>query len=417
MKDKSKEAQYEGVDFLALWNEDEDADGVADFQDSCPGTPSEAEVDKLGCPIDTDKDGVPDYRDDEPNSIDTAVVDKNGVALTDEQLERLWRRYTDSTGAYHDAGHIVTRLHEHEKRKKKQYMVQVGEFTEGVPRELANILLSIPDVKTINKGDTTIFAVGNFEDLPAAVRRQIKLAQGGYEGSIVQSDSEGNITKVPPSEVAEALKIIQTEDYGNEEVQIKAEPIEEDLVYRVQLGAFSRKISPEVFKGIPNVFYVLGEDGLYRYMAGSFSDPKEAAKARIEYIAKGFDGAFVVALEHGKRLPLSKAGGTQAKNVKKDNTGSFSMNKDKVKFKVQVGAYKKQVPTDVLEKFMQLGNVQSKASEDGYTKYVVGEFDDVQSAENFKQQIISKGFEGAFVVGEFNGKIISVQEAKELLKQ
>jgi hypothetical protein len=296
-------------------------------------------------------------------------------------------------------------------------MVQVGEFTEGVPRELANILLSIPDVKTINKGDTTIFAVGNFEDLPAAVRRQIKLAQGGYEGSIVQSDSEGNITKVPPSEVAEALKIIQTEDYGNEEVQIKAEPIEEDLVYRVQLGAFSRKISPEVFKGIPNVFYVLGEDGLYRYMAGSFSDPKEAAKARIEYIAKGFDGAFVVALEHGKRLPLSKAGGTQAKNVKKDNTGSFSMNKDKVKFKVQVGAYKKQVPTDVLEKFMQLGNVQSKASEDGYTKYVVGEFDDVQSAENFKQQIISKGFEGAFVVGEFNGKIISVQEAKELLKQ
>ncbi|MCQ2342750.1 MAG: OmpA family protein [Paludibacteraceae bacterium] len=44
---------------------DSDGDGVPDYMDDCPGTPTEAYglIDSTGCPIDSDKDGVPDYRD------------------------------------------------------------------------------------------------------------------------------------------------------------------------------------------------------------------------------------------------------------------------------------------------------------------------------------------------------------------
>ena len=68
---------------------DEDGDGVADRKDTCPNTPKEAKVDKMGCPIDTDKDGVADYLDTCPNVAGTVNGcpdgDSDGVADKDDQ--------------------------------------------------------------------------------------------------------------------------------------------------------------------------------------------------------------------------------------------------------------------------------------------------------------------------------------------
>lgn len=44
---------------------DDDADGIANQFDKCPGTPAGVAVDSHGCPMDTDGDGVPDDRDKE----------------------------------------------------------------------------------------------------------------------------------------------------------------------------------------------------------------------------------------------------------------------------------------------------------------------------------------------------------------
>ncbi len=42
---------------------DTDRDGVPNYRDLCPGTPTGARVDAKGCPLDSDRDGVPDYLD------------------------------------------------------------------------------------------------------------------------------------------------------------------------------------------------------------------------------------------------------------------------------------------------------------------------------------------------------------------
>jgi OOP family OmpA-OmpF porin len=60
---------------------DSDKDGVPDYLDKCPNTPSGVAVDKDGCPIDSDKDGVPDYLDKCPNTPAGVAVDKNGCPL------------------------------------------------------------------------------------------------------------------------------------------------------------------------------------------------------------------------------------------------------------------------------------------------------------------------------------------------
>ena len=57
---------------------DEDADGVPNNKDKCPGTPAGARVDDHGCPIDSDHDGVPDGIDQCPGSPAGAKVDAHG---------------------------------------------------------------------------------------------------------------------------------------------------------------------------------------------------------------------------------------------------------------------------------------------------------------------------------------------------
>lgn len=60
---------------------DSDKDGVANYMDVCPNTPTLALVDKYGCALDSDKDGVIDLYDKCPNTPITDLVNKNGCSV------------------------------------------------------------------------------------------------------------------------------------------------------------------------------------------------------------------------------------------------------------------------------------------------------------------------------------------------
>jgi len=74
--------QFKNLKFVVTDGEDEDQDGVDDFNDECPGTPPGIVVDYRGCPLDADKDGVPDYLDQQPNTPAGAIVGPTGIRLT-----------------------------------------------------------------------------------------------------------------------------------------------------------------------------------------------------------------------------------------------------------------------------------------------------------------------------------------------
>lgn len=57
---------------------DTDRDGVWDYQDACPGTPSGVSVDSSGCPLDSDTDGVWDSKDSCPETPAGTLVDIEG---------------------------------------------------------------------------------------------------------------------------------------------------------------------------------------------------------------------------------------------------------------------------------------------------------------------------------------------------
>ena len=155
-----------------------------------------------------------------------------------------------------------------------------------------------------------------------------------------------------------------------------------------------------------------GEDGLMRYLTGSYSTIEEAADRKIDVLLDGFEGAFIVAYKAGKRISLEKAGHTM-NDV--ETVPENSMDKSKVRFKVQVGAYKEHVPAEVMDKLISLGDVKT-VRQSGLTRYIVGDFPNYDEAFERSEELKAEGMD-SFVVGSFNGQIITVEEANEILEK
>ena len=64
-------------------SKDADKDGVLDYFDVCPNTPTDIRVDDMGCPLDSDGDGIADYMDECPNTPSAAygLIDSVGCPI------------------------------------------------------------------------------------------------------------------------------------------------------------------------------------------------------------------------------------------------------------------------------------------------------------------------------------------------
>ncbi len=193
------------------------------------------------------------------------------------------------------------------------------------------------------------------------------------------------------------------------------------VILRVQLGAYTKPLSKKVFKAVNNLIEIKTEDGLYKYMSGSFTSFDDAAKYKLEMVLNGYTGAFITAYKDGKRVSLKEAGATPIKKEDvletSDNTQVSGVSKDLVKFRVQVGVFKNQPPDDKLAIFAKLTDVTGEKTASGLTRYVVGSFKSYKAADDYKNEIIKTyGISNPFVVALFNNEYISIPEALELLK-
>lgn len=480
-KDKEdKEEEILDYDLLAEDMEDSDGDGVHDFIDKCANTPPGIKVDMYGCPLDEDGDGVPDYKDDEPGTRPGVFVTMRGEELTDSIIQLEYDRYMDSTGVF--AKVINTSETEEGKRAamfvgRRTFTVQLGEFTSGVPPELINKFLSIPDITTTTlDNNVTVYTAGNYPAQIQAEKRRDELIAAGLTNAKVVEFKDGKF--VVPKPVASSQQSIDalftSSDKNNQinstnvstsniqkDVAIKSTtqkninetsnttitttnqnisntvssatntttPNNEDftandpkdvVVFRVQLGAYKTKISKNVFANVNDLIVVTTEDGLTKYLTGSFTNFNDAAKHKVDMLLKGFNGAFIVAYKNGKRVPLNTVGATVApkENVDVDDSKEVSsIDKSQIRFKVQIGAFRNEPPSDINEKIKQIPNIEKQYTESGLTRYTAGSFNNYEKANAYKNELAAKfGFTDAFIVAFFKDQLIPVQEAIELLK-
>lgn len=309
------------IDYAALGNtEDYDSDGVIDLIDRCPNTPRDASVDSTGCALDSDGDGVPDYKDEEINTEYPEFANEKGVEMTDDMIYDSYLRFIDSTSAYAE---VVERDFRGKAKNKAVYKVQLGEFPKGETPASMGEFLSLPDLTKIDINKTTIFAAGNFSSMADANSRMMQLSQQGFDGlQVIKREKDGSYTKiggpltVSNTEVANTPTSTKTPAVVNSKPAStdsevpgisEAEANSQEVVFRVQLGAFKNKPSAGTYKSIPNLI-VVESGGFYRYMSGSFDNFSEAASHKVKMSVEGYKGAFVVAYKGGKRVPLKSVG-------------------------------------------------------------------------------------------------------------
>ncbi|MBK9283187.1 MAG: hypothetical protein IPM51_02600 [Sphingobacteriaceae bacterium] len=449
--------------WLAMDNEDRDKDGVTDLKDDCQGTPEGVKVDDKGCPLDDDKDGIPNFRDDELATALGVPVNEKGVGQTDDYWQAWYNDYmNDSLGADVEVEYVGNVLALDQKKnlldlKKDLYTVELARYEGTIPSDEMAMLLSIGDIKsiTLDNGTTVVYTAGEYKKIKTAIKRRDEFKNEGLKDAGISKIKGKKITRLTEEEIeailnkqnANELKAngentlainsgtgsvengtvvantntatagtnTLTEVDPNDEVYNRS-----DIIYRVQLGAFRQRISTSVFNTNAGVLELKTSDNTYRYVTKGYKTIQEAAAVRADLVIQGYSDAFVTAYQDGKRIPMNKTKATVEKSYKEDMNEEkmfSSVDKKLVVFRIQLGTPKKAFAEKSMdERVKDITGIQKQTTNTGTIRYVVGEYNGMDSAEKSRKDLESKGFADAFIIATFKGNIISIQEAMELLK-
>ena len=437
--ESSDDSYYNDVDFAKIESEDEDGDLVVDMYDYCPRTPLGVKVDNNGCPFDDDKDGIPNYLDKQKDTPIGLLIDENGVALSIDKYKSV---YSDSEVAsrkyanfYNEIEikredyktideYLIAKANAFNKAfnesksdkliiKPLIYKVQIASFNEVIPARILNKLLSIDDLESFVKDDNSVvYAVGNYERVNDAQIRQDEMDPKWYDETEILVDNNGAISKyIYPSEEITDFdfdKKVSSTDSSS----VNSEPFD-STTFRVQIGAFRKPLSNQIFKGIDNLISFTNKNGLIIYMVGSFNKYEEAIDYQSQMQARGFDDAFIITYDNGERIKLNIAISKNKSKKKKEVNKSKIDSKNEVlniSFTVQVLVAKATVDTNLLSKFSQLGNVEKIAKGSDMYEYYAGTYSNYSDAQIQLSKAKKIGFSDAFIFSVENGERKSIEQ-------
>ena len=428
---------------------DSDGDSIVDNIDFCAKTPPNTPVDQFGCPLDDDIDGVINSKDKELLTFEGVIVNADGVTMTEDDFMLAYRKYRDSTGEYSEWDTIYNKSYSGPLRSKltideiiksnpvekqvekpeKELFIVVGSDVQGVSSEELWEKLADRDFQVKESGDSIMYVLGGYDENELSTKIK-ELEDNNVEvQGIVEISTDDEIIALEEEEVEQIMNTPvsttnnSTKNESSTEFVPVIEPNDNSPTFRVQIGAFNRKIKKSIFKDIPNVVGIKGDDGLYRFFSGSYIDKAKAASHKVDLTLTGYNDAFIVAFQNGKRITLKEAGFEVKKdfseNLEVSSTPSENpIDPEMVRFKIQVGAFKEKVPADILANFKKLGNVKAITNAgQGYTKYYMGDFMDYSNVLKFRKKLVANGLIDCFVVGEFKNNIITSKEARDLLGQ
>ena len=443
------DSYYADVDFAKLENEDEDGDLVLDIDDYCPKTPIGVKVDANGCPLDDDNDGIANYLDAQKNTPEGSIVDEHGVRLTADKYHSMYSDYEVASRKYANFyneseikrenyktvdEYLIAKanafniaynegLKDDEKVKGLVYKVKIGEFSDGIPAQVANKFLSIDDLESVTLDNGVVmYLVGSYSTIDGAIGRKNDLEEKGIEDTYLMVDNNGEVSDyvepTPELEIEEDEVVVEVpEDEISEEVvtTVTEDEMTNETTYRIQVGAFNAELSDEVFVGVNNVVSFTGKDGLVRYMAGSFVEYKDAIDYQAQMKARGFEDAFIVTYKNGERISLNVAIKTEKESNKVVNQES----KDEeinLEFVVQIMVAKFTLSAVDLDKMGKLGNIDKAAEGTDMYRYFAGTYKSLDDANVQLEKAKLVGFVDAFVFPKLDGTRITMERAKELMK-
>ena len=96
------------------------------------------------------------------------------------------------------------------------------------------------------------------------------------------------------------------------------------------------------------------------------------------------------------------------------------LGKDDLIYKIQIGAFSRGLPDYIKRLYKKLGlirKIETYTDEKGIVVYTTGNLANLEDALKMQNQVRQEGAEDAFVVPYFQGKRITLEQAKELEKK
>ena len=244
------------------------------------------------------------------------------------------------------------------------------------------------------------------------------------------------------------------------------------LLYTVQIGVYSKQVTRGQLFNLKPIYTEKLPNGLYRYTAGIYNQSGRLLDDKRKVVDLGVKDAFVSAYYNAKRIPFAEGQKLQTENtnlkmetenpiifgsgfnpaVSTNNTistntttaianatptptiAAFSngvtsgpaptaengvkTDESGISFKVQIGAYKNQVPNEVASKFLNIKTwpVQNVVINSLYI-YTIGNFTTASFAKKLKDEAISVGINDAYITVYKDGKKLYGTEANQYLSR
>jgi len=244
------------------------------------------------------------------------------------------------------------------------------------------------------------------------------------------------------------------------------------LLYTVQIGVYSKQVTRAQLSNLRPIYTEKLPNGLYRYTAGIYNQSSKLLEDKRKVVDLGVKDAFVSAYYNAKRIPFAEGQKLQTENnnlkMEAENpiifpqgtttapgTQSSAANTPAVttaanetpagnppaafnngvtqgpaataengvktdeagiSFKVQIGAYKNQVPNEVAARFMSIKTWPvNNVIINGLYIYTIGNFTAPAFAKKLKEEAIALGITDAFVTVYKDGKKLYGAEALRYL--
>ena len=404
----------------------------------------------------TETERLIDEIEDTPLTVDEKVLEQP-ITLNEEKEIIASKDYLEYSISANKAIRLENQISEEEKnllgaqKEAKDAIAKSLDKSNNVSEN--QIQQSIDKVKAIEDGISTL-------------REELKVRQEKAENILASNSSKADKMKnllkrgVEP-EFNETLAIIEQQRTPAEGLTISDSPVitysEENpipvgvklpsgLVYRVQVGAFSKPIEQDMYNKFSPISGEKLSNGITRYMAGFFNNISSVEEAQGQVKTIGYEDAFIVAYCDNERITISEARRLEASGQcistsspdfaialssipesKPVSVDDLSYNKAPgaakaipaesklgLFYTVQVGVYNKPSTSKQLKDIRPL---VSKRLDNGQIRYSSGMFTSIESAKPKKSDARARGIKDAFITAYFKGERISLSEASKLLKE
>jgi len=200
----------------------------------------------------------------------------------------------------------------------------------------------------------------------------------------------------------------------------------EGLVYRIQIGVFSKPVEASFFKGIsPVAGYSIPGSDAKKYFAGMFRRMSDAGSALLLVRQIGFRDAFINAVLDGKPVSVERASILEKEWGQKPLFSAAPVKKSSgeavttLVYRVEVFRSLKPVSNDKYENYSTMaGNrgFEVVNADDGAFVYLIGKFITFESASEYAGLLNRNGYREAKVAAYLGSREIPLETARQLFE-